>query len=49
MFDKVFISDPDFKYMQYLTLENLLLAFCFIFIVYLILFIIPDFFTEENL
>ena len=28
MFDTVFISDPNFKYNQYLNFENLLLFFC---------------------
>lgn len=49
MFDKVFISDPDFKYMQYFTFQNFLLAFCIIVTISAIFLIIPDLFTEENL
>lgn len=28
VFSKVFISDPDFQYTQYLTFENFLLTLC---------------------
>ena len=49
MFDKVFISDPNFRYTQYLTFENFLLVLCFLLTVIAIFLIIPDIFSDENL
>ena len=49
MFEKVFISDPDFKYTQYFTFENFLLAFCVLLTIAVIFIIIPDIFTDEKL
>lgn len=49
VFSKVFISDPSFRYMQYLTFENCLLTFCILLTVIAILIIIPDIFSDKNL
>ena len=47
MFEKVFISDPDFKYTQYFTFENFLLAFCVFLTIAAFFIIILDFIDEK--
>lgn len=49
MFEKVFISDPNFKYTQYLTFDNFLLALCFVVTISAIFFIILDTLNNKNL
>ena len=49
IFNKVFISDPNFRYTQYFTFENFLLTFCILLTVIAIFIIIPDIFRDENL
>ena len=49
MFEAVFISDPNFKYTQYFTFENFLLAFCVAVTIAVIFIIISDIFTDEQL
>lgn len=49
VFSKVFISDPNFRYTQYLTFENFLITFCILLTVIAIFMIIPDIFSDENL
>lgn len=49
MFEKVFISDANFKYTQYFTFENFLLAFCVALTIAAIFIIVPDIFTDEEL
>ena len=49
VFSKVFISDPNFRYTQYLTFENFLLTICVLLTAIAIFLIIPDVFSNENL
>lgn len=48
VFSKVFISDPSFRYTQYLTFENCLLALCVLLTAIAIFLIIPDIFSDED-
>ncbi len=49
MFDKVFISDPNFQFTQYFTFENVFLFFLFLITVGAIFALIPDLFSDQNL